>query len=253
MIRKIKSYGWKRDLPDQRDRIAAPSKLVLVPPRVDLRPAMPPPYDQGSLGSCTANAIAGAVQYERMREKFSPNFIPSRLFIYYCERALEGSIPYDSGAALRDGMKSITKWGVCPETELPYDVTQFTVAPTPQDYADATQYRSVAYQRYLGGLPGLRASLATGVPFVFGFSVYESFESDEVAQTGVVPMPSPYESMIGGHAVLAVGYDDPSQRFIVRNSWGANWGQAGYFTIPYAYVTNANLASDFWAIASTTA
>lgn len=253
MIRKIKRYGWRRDLPDQRDHLAPGFKLAVVPAHVDLRPYMPPVYDQGALGSCTGNAIAGAVQYERQRLKFAPNFVPSRLFIYYCERAFEGSILWDAGATIRDGMKSVQKFGVCPEADFPYDIAQFATAPTPAAYADALKYRAIAYQRFLGTPAGLRASLATGTPFVFGFSAYESFESDEVARTGVLPMPSPHESLIGGHAVLAVGYDDPSQRFIIRNSWGPNWGTSGYFTMPYAYVTDINLASDFWAIASTNA
>jgi C1A family cysteine protease len=94
----------------------------------------------------------------------------------------------------------------------------------------------------------MKGCLASGYPFVFGFSVYESFESQEVKQTGRVPMPSPNEQLLGGHAVLAVGYDDSQRRFIVRNSWGKDWGMQGYFTIPYAYLLDDNLADDFWTI-----
>ena len=90
--------------------------------------------------------------------------------------------------------------------------------------------------------------MAGGYPFEFGFTVYESFESQEVAQTGVVPMPQQTEKVLGGHAVMAVGYDDAQQRIIVRNSWGTSWGQQGYFTMPYAYLTNHQLSSDFWTI-----
>jgi len=94
----------------------------------------------------------------------------------------------------------------------------------------------------------MRGCLAAGYPFVFGFTVYESFETQDMAHSGVLQMPQPDEQVLGGHAGLAVGYDDASQRFIVRNSWGTDWGQAGYFTMPYAYLTTRGLASDFWTM-----
>ena len=94
----------------------------------------------------------------------------------------------------------------------------------------------------------MKGCLAAGYPFVFGFAVYESFESKEVAQSGVVPMPKPGERVLGGHAVMAVGYDDEQRNFIVRNSWGSGWGQDGYFLMPYHYLHDPNLASDFWTV-----
>jgi C1A family cysteine protease len=106
----------------------------------------------------------------------------------------------------------------------------------------------MSYQRVVRSLPQLRGCLAEGFPFIFGFTVYESFESDAVASTGVAPMPGPGERVLGGHAVLAVGYDDADQRFLVRNSWGTKWGNGGYFTMPYAYLTERNLSSDFWTL-----
>ncbi len=111
----------------------------------------------------------------------------------------------------------------------------------------------VSYQRVTRSLPQLKGCLAEGFPFVFGFTVYESFESDEVRAGGVVPMPSSGEQVLGGHAVLAVGYDDGTQRFLVRNSWGTEWGQHGHFTMPYAYLTERNLSSDFWTLRAVTA
>ncbi len=245
-------YGWIPDLPDQRDHIyAAPivSPQVL-PTSVDLRDQCPPIYDQGQLGSCTANAIAGAIQFDQMKQQLATIFTPSRLFIYYNEREMEGTVSSDSGAMIRDGIKSVARQGACPEEMWPYVIANFTEKPPARCYDVAAQNKVKSYQRLPQNLTFMKACLASGYPFVFGFTVYESFESPEVAQTGVAPMPSPTEQVLGGHAVLAVGYDDATQRFIVRNSWGEGWGQKGYFTMPYAYLTQAHpsLASDFWTI-----
>ncbi len=249
-IQQIKRYGWIPDLPDHRDHLyAAPVvNLAKLPAKVDLRSKCPPVYDQGQLGSCTANAIGAAIQFNRMKQKRKPNFVPSRLFIYYCERVIEGTVNSDSGAQIRDGIKTVAHNGDCPEKEWPYDVEKFTVKPLPKCYKDALKYKAVSYQRVVQALSQLKGCLASGFPIVFGFTVYESFESAAVARTGKMPMPSPSEKLLGGHAVLAVGYDDASQRFIVRNSWGKGWGMQGYFTMPYAYLTDDNLSDDLWTI-----
>jgi C1A family cysteine protease len=246
---QVRGYGWQKDLPDQRDQLyAAPTPVVTpLPAAVDLRPQCPPVYDQGQLGSCTANAIGGAIQFERLKQKIA-DFVPSRLFIYYNERVIEHSVASDSGAQIRDGIKSVAKQGDCPETEWPYDLAKFKIKPPAACYADALKYKVVSYQRITQSLAQLKACLASGWPFVFGFTVYESFESATVAKSGHAPLPKSNEAVVGGHAVAAVGYDDAKQWFIVRNSWGAGWGLKGYFTLPYAYVTEANLASDFWTI-----
>ena len=245
-----RTYGWVPDLPDQRDHLyaALPEVLAKLPSKKDLRSGCPPVYDQGQLGSCTANALSAALQFEQKKQgiKF---FMPSRLFIYYNERAIEGSVSSDSGAQIRDGIKSIASQGFCPETEWPYQIQKFADKPTGQCYKDASGDLAVGYQRLVStNLNQLKGCLASGYPFVFGFTVYDSFESDEVAQTGVLNLPGPKEAVAGGHAVMGVGYDDSTQRFTVRNSWGADWGMKGYFTIPYAYLTNSNLADDFWTI-----
>jgi C1A family cysteine protease len=250
MAYTVKRYGWIPDVPDQRDHLyAAPiARLRAFPPKTDLRRQCPAVYDQGELGSCTGNAIAGAVQFDRRKLKRRPDFVPSRLFIYYNERVIEHTVESDSGAQIRDGIKSVAKLGVCPETEWPYDIAKFAVKPPPTCYRHAKKYRAIGYQRVVQSLTQMKGCLASGYPFVFGFTVYESFESDRVARTGVVPMPAAAEKVLGGHAVLAVGYDDAAQRFIVRNSWGRRWGIAGYFTMPYAYLADDNLAADFWTI-----
>src|SRR6185295_4839915 len=247
---RIQRYGWIPDLPDQRDHLYAASAVHLakLPPKVDLRRKCPAPYDQGQLGSCTANAIAGAIQFDRMKQKLKKNFVPSRLFIYYNERVIEGTVQSDSGAQIRDGIKSVAHDGDCPEKEWPYDIAKFAAKPVAGCYKDALRYKALTYQRVVQTLTQLKGCLASGYPFVFGFTVYESFESQTVAKTGTVPMPAASEQVLGGHAVLAVGYDDPSQRFIVMNSWGTDWGTHGFFTMPYSYLTDTDLSADFWTI-----
>ena len=250
MAYTVKRFGWLRDIPDQRDHLyAAPvAALVALPPSIDLRNQCPTVYDQGQLGSCTANGIGGAIQFDRMKQKLTPDFVPSRLFIYYNERVIEHTVNSDSGAMIRDGVKSVSKQGVCPETDWPYDITQFAKKPPTNCYKEALQYKAVQYQRLLQNVNQLKGCLASGYPFVVGFTVYDSVESQTVAQTGIVPMPGSAEQVLGGHCVVAVGYDDSQQRFFIRNSWGTGWGMQGYCTMPYAYLTDANLASDFWTI-----
>lgn len=248
MSRQIKRYGWIPDIPDHRDHIyAAPAPIVAaLPPKVDLRPGCPPVYNQGELGSCTANAIGGAHQFNQIKQKSQNNFIPSRLFIYYNERVMEGTVNQDAGAMIRDGVKSVVSQGVCPETEWTYDIKKFTKKPAATCYTHALQHQVVSYQRIIPLIAQIKGCLASGFPIVFGFSVYENFDGADVQGTGMMQMPS--GSLMGGHAVLAVGYDDSISRVIVRNSWGPGWGDKGYFYMPYQYITNTNLADDFWTI-----
>jgi C1A family cysteine protease len=249
MRHNLGRYGWVPDLPDARDQLyRAPRTAGLLPRAADLRGGCPPVYDQGNLGSCTANAIGAAIEFDQHKQKLQQTFTPSRLFIYYNERALEGTIPSDSGAMLRDGIKTVASQGACPEASWPYVEDKFADRPPAQCYKIGKSHPAVRYSRLPQSLDQMKACLAAGYPFVFGFTVYESFESDEVAASGIAPMPGVSEMVLGGHAVLAVGYDDPSARFLVRNSWTADWGIHGYFTIPYAYLADNNLADDFWTI-----
>jgi C1A family cysteine protease len=251
MNHKIARYGWIPDLPDHRDHLFAAPPLVLsaLPTSADLTGSFPVVYDQGQLGSCTANAIAGAIEFDQMKEKLPDTFEPSRLFIYYNERVIEGTVSSDSGAQIRDGIKSVASTGYCPENpDWPYDPSAFATSPPTQAFTDAAQHKISSYQRVARDLNQMRGCIAAGFPFIFGFSVYDSFESADVAKTGHAPMPGPGETLLGGHAVVAVGYDDANSWFVVRNSWGTGWGMAGYFTLPYTYLTQRGLASDFWTI-----
>lgn len=248
-IRTNKWYGWLPDLPDRRDlRCPQMSKLALrkLPLAVDLRDGCSPVENQGNLGSCTANALVGALEFLELKAG-QPLVDLSRLFIYYNERVIEGSVQEDSGAFLRDGIKALAKLGVCAEALWPYNIAKFTQKPTAACYVQAMQHLIASYHR-LATVDDMRACLAGGYPFVFGFTVYESFESAAVTASGVVNLPQPAETVLGGHAVVGVGYDDATQRFIVRNSWDRDWGQKGYFTMPYAYLADRDLSDDFWMI-----
>jgi C1A family cysteine protease len=242
-------YGWLPDLPDHRDLMYSAIKpaLAALPSKVDLRPKCSPVENQGNLGSCTANALAGALEFLEIKDG-APFVDLSRLFIYYNERVIEDTVNQDSGAFLRDGIKSVAKQGVCPENEWPYQIASFKKKPAAKCYSDAKKHQITSYHR-ISTPDEMRTCLADGFPFVFGFTVYDAFESAAVAKSGVLNMPGPDEKVEGGHAVMAVGYDDSQQRFIIRNSWDTDWGMQGYFTMPYDYLDPAqNLADDFWTI-----
>ncbi|WP_434614976.1 C1 family peptidase [Arthrobacter sp. A5] len=253
MTRTNSHYGWIPDLPDQRDHLyAVPPPLVAkLPAKVDLTPQCPPVYDQGQLGSCTGNGIAGSLQFDAMKEGLPDTSVPSRLFIYYNERVIEGTVGSDSGAMIRDGIKTVAQTGACDESNWPYDITKFSVKPPDSCFQQAGSHRVISYSRVVQSLGQLKGCLAAGYPIVFGFTVYESFEEPTVTSTGTVPMPASNEKVLGGHCVLAVGYDDAAQRFVIRNSWGSGWGKQGYATMPYAYLLTSALSTDFWTIRST--
>ena len=215
-----------------------------MPNIVDLRQYCSPIEDQGQLGSCTSFALAGNIEFDDKK----PDGVwadVSHLFIYYNERVLENTVTSDSGANLRDGIKSLAKQGVCSESLWAYDIAKFTTKPSTACYADGLNHKITSYYA-LNNQNDMLTCIASGFPFVFGFTVYESFETNAVANTGIVPRPRKGERVVGGHAVCCVGYDQTLKRFLCRNSWGTGWGMKGYFTIPYDVVQN--YGSDFWTI-----
>jgi C1A family cysteine protease len=240
----VRRYTWKPDIPDVRDHLLTAITTGL-PPKVDLRPGCSAVEDQGDLGSCTAQAIVGALEYLERKAGLIANL--SRLFLYYQERVIEGTVKEDAGATIRSGVKACAKVGVCQERYWQYRINRFKEEPGKRPYQDAAKRKVKEYLR-VNALDDLRGSLAARYPVAFGMSVYESFESDRVAETGQVPMPRPSEKLLGGHAVLAVGYDDSINSLIVRNSWGRKWGLGGYFLLPYAFVVSRGLTDDYWVI-----
>lgn len=236
--------NWRPDLPDVRDHIFQADRTISLPPRADLRDGMPPVVDQGEEGSCTANALAGALGFLHG----GPACVPySRQWIYYQERAIEGDVKQDAGAEIRDGVKVVNKLGAPPETLWPYDRKHFAKKPTASVVKAAAKTKVTAYERIVSNDDRLNC-LAQGMPFVLGFTCYENLDSDEVARTGVLGLPSKGEKVTGGHAVVAVGYDLAAKTYLVRNSWGPSWGQQGHFTMPFAYVDDPNLADDMWVL-----
>lgn len=239
-------FGTHPDLPDGRDRVYLPGLTVRLPRSVDLRPACPPLYNQHSLNSCSAHAIGAALWFEERQLVAADAPGPSRLFIYYNERVREREVLHNASVSLRDGYKTVASRGVCPEHMWPYRLARYAQKPPRRCYEAARSVRALQYFRLHRELKCMKACLAEGVPFTLGVSVHKSFMSARVAHTGEVPMPGRGDQVLGGHAMLVVGYHDASERFIVRNSWGRQWGLGGYCMLPYEFALHPNLSWDFW-------
>lgn len=227
-----------------------------LPTSVDLRSGFPEPFDQGSLGSCTAQALVGAVLFDLKKQGQKKPDMRSPLYLYWQERKMEGRIGQDAGATLTSGIKVLHSIGVCRESLWPYDISTFTNTPTAAMDADAATCRdtdsdplhtdSVDVDTNV-----IRSILSQNCPIVGGIRIYESFESFSVRLSGNIPMPKQGEKLVGGHAVVFAGYDDSKQAFLMRNSWGTSWGIGGYFWLPYGYVTHPDYAFDFWKVNGT--
>lgn len=245
------AYGYLPDVHDPKDVIyqSARPSMAPLPANVDLRHLCSPVRNQGSLGACTGFAIAAGMREFLLIKLGMPLVQLSPLFVYYEERLLENSVTQDVGAQPRDGFKVLAKIGCAPETDYSYDPAAFTRPPAPRALTDASRYKIAAYHRLLN-LNDMRTCLAGGGGIVLGIKVFESFESAAVEKTGKVPMPAPTEKLLGGHAVFCAGYLTDSGiagggALIVKNSWGSDWGDGGYFYLPYAFATT-HLITDAW-------
>jgi C1A family cysteine protease len=225
--------------------------LASLPPSASIQSFCPPPYDQGALGSCTANAFCGAHKILQNIHGVKPLFEPSRLYFYYRERLVEGTLSYDAGADVVSGEQIAQSTGVCSESLWPYLIDQYRSVPPAACDADALHHKISGFADIaLDGnqVQNIKAAIAAQSPVLLAIAVYQSFESDTVASTGVVPLPNvAVEQLLGGHEVVAVAYDDASQTFTFLNSWG-NWGLAGFGTLPYGYLSNSNLGQEFTCI-----
>lgn len=248
MSKKRVGLGWVPDLPDIRDRYydTQPRPGLALPSTISLRDLCSPVEDQGRLMSCTAAALAGALEFLEKKDR-KPFVNVSKLFIYYTARAITSDVPIDDGVEIRDGIKALVRYGVCSEKSWPYRTADCDRKPPERCYDQAKEHPITSYRRITQQIDKLRTCLAEGFPFVFGFTMYEpSWTASR--RTGRLPMPQDTEVPAGGHAVLCVGYDDTASQFLIRNSLGKDWGEGGYGWMSYSYVEDANLCEDFWTI-----
>ena len=240
---------WRKDTPDSRDLVFNDrTPLSKLPNAVDLTPLCSPVENQGTMGSCTGHAVTAAVELIQTQETGRYHHL-SRLFVYYNGRNLDGWPQADDGATIRSCIKSTNKLGAPPEKDWRYLKRNLLLEPPSDVYKKAAELKVVQYSRIQHrNINNIRRALAQGLPVVFGFEVFESFMSDRMSRTGVMTLPEKGETSDGGHAVVAVGYDDSRQRLIVRNSWGRDWGVRGYFYMPYVFVTDPKYCADFWTL-----
>jgi C1A family cysteine protease len=240
--------GWKPDIPDHRDvyRIHKPQ---INPLTGDLRKTgfLPSIWNQGELGSCVAHSTLAAYVYCLGLQGIL-EFMPSRLMAYYNARVKENSVNEDNGCQIRTAVKELNNLGVCHEDLWPYKIRKFSKKPDDNCYYQANKEKVLQYSRVGQTENEIESCITNGYPVCVGITLYDSFESDEVAKNGIISLPGLKENCIGGHAVLIVGYDHVKRMFILRNSWDVDWGEVGYFYVPYDYILNANLADDFWIL-----
>jgi C1A family cysteine protease len=241
-----RKFGALRDVHDVRDRMYRPARrLAPVPQHVDLRQWGGPIKDQGDEGSCTGHAFSSAREWMARRyERTSPILSPQCLYVE--ELLADGSFPKDEGAMPRTGCQVLTARGCCEASLYPYVSGKFT-APTPEQSQNALKYKTGAYHR-IGTLPDFLSCLAepTPWPVLVGFVVYESFMTEQVADTGIMAIPDPDEQQQGGHEVLCLGYNLPNHMALIQNSWGDGWGQKGYFWMPFEVIASPN--TDLWMV-----
>jgi C1A family cysteine protease len=278
-IKENNGFGWVRDLPDFRDyspehekikpllqKLNVLSNPVALPVKIDLKAWCAPIEDQAALGSCTANAAVGMIEFYE-KKAYGVWLDASRLFLYKATRNLLGWIG-DTGAYLRTTMGAMALFGVPPEKYWPYKIASFDVEPTAFLYAFAQSFQAINYYRLdpLGTTPAnllnqIKTNLAGNLPSMFGFTVYDSISQANGVGKGKIPFPCPTDKVAGGHAIMAIGYDDTmviknancgkttTGALLIRNSWGTSWGEGGYGWLPYEYVLKG-LAVDWWTLIS---
>lgn len=264
--RKVHRYGWVKDKLDHRDAIKATYTRVLdLPEFASCYDLLLSPYDQEQEGSCISNAtgqgVAAAYDHAGFGGVFPNDDPPSRHFIYYGIRQIENTGDEDCGGQVRDGIKAVAKWGVCGEKLWSYDQANFAPKPSEAAYAEALNHKAIKYERVSQDINSLKAVIANeGLPIIFGMEVFDYFESEEMSQNGLMHMPGFLQSAIGGHCIIACEFDDNKRfddvrcgvgGFRVMNSWGGQWGckdKPGTFWMPFKFITNHGLCSDFWTV-----
>ena len=250
-------FNASRDTHDARDHYVHTSEFFKLkhaedlPAKVDLRPHCSPVENQASLSSCVYNSIVGAMEYLEIKHHHDHHYSDlSRLFPFYNGRVVEHTVNKDVGTQIRTGLKVVEKYGTPLEEIWPYRAAKVGIRPPPEVFDKAAKHKIHAYARISRekGLVDVKRTLASGYPIVFCFDCYDELDSEDMAVTGLLPMPGKHSKNNGCHAVLLVGYDDESQRGLVRNSWGVDWALGGYFTMPYAYLSDRVLSADFWTI-----
>lgn len=236
-------FGWIPDNPDCHDQYTIYSSANNTH-LVDLRNISPGIYNQRVIKSGVANALAGLYEFHLIQKDINIVFIPSRLFIYYNQRVLMNSTEYDSGSQIKTGLQVLKQYGVCPETKWPYHNDYLEYEPLNECYEYPIE--KFTYYRLHHTIDSLKSALTNKNPFVFGMALYSEFL--EIKEDGVLAMPNKDSKYLGGQCVMAVGYDDNKQSFIIRNSFGVEWGDKGHFYMPYDYITETNLCRDFWII-----
>jgi len=243
MTTNSSKYSLNLEYGKYSERITNYSLSTSIASTVDLRSKLRIMYDQGNLGSCTANALCYSFIYD------DPTYSPSRLFLYYNERLLDKSVNEDAGSTLTQGIVALEKYGVCSEYTWPYIINKFKIKPPTNAYSEGLQHQVLSSLRVEQTIQSMKGCLISGFPFVVGIQIYSSFESATVAKTGYVPMPNiKKEQLLGGHAVICMGYNDTKGVWIMKNSWGPNWGDQGYFYLPYNYLLSSTLSGDMWQI-----
>jgi len=243
-------YGW---IPDKNDNEVDDNntkyfsihqaKYLNGIPDCNLKSKCPPVYISSNLNSCVSNSVAFIYHYTQ--KKLDINISPSRLFLYYNTRMIENTINKDVGCQIKNCLESINLYGVCNENEYPYKIDNVFNKPPVNFYNPDIK---IKFSKIEQTIDQIKLALNNNYPIIFGFNVFESFESDEIEKTGIVPYPNEEENILGGHCAVIIGCDSDKEVFIIRNCWGFIWGDKGYFYLPYQYVINTNFCDNFWII-----